>query len=124
MAKSENHLNLESSVVDLQNVEDGSIGVAFKRLQVVGTSSREYQNTVGNYIQVVGSRLGRLLWSPGTVRRPIVYPQNGLVKGGEMLLVLGRPGSGCSTFLKTIAGDTYGFTVTDDVMVNYQGMEI
>jgi energy-coupling factor transporter ATP-binding protein EcfA2 len=28
---------------------------------------------------------------------------DGLVKSGEMLVVLGRPGSGCSTFLKTIA---------------------
>ncbi|KAK4095235.1 hypothetical protein Purlil1_31 [Purpureocillium lilacinum] len=28
---------------------------------------------------------------------------SGLVKPGEMLLVLGRPGSGCSTFLRTIA---------------------
>lgn len=28
---------------------------------------------------------------------------------GEMLLVLGRPGSGCSTFLKAIGNQTYGY---------------
>ena len=31
------------------------------------------------------------------------------LKDGEMLLVLGRPGSGCSTFLKTIALQTEGY---------------
>ncbi|KKF94252.1 ABC transporter G family member 11 [Ceratocystis platani] len=35
---------------------------------------------------------------------------SGLCKPGEMVLVLGRPGSGCSTFLKTIANQRGGFT--------------
>lgn len=35
---------------------------------------------------------------------------------GEMLLVLGRPGSGCSTFLKAIGNQTYGYeSVEGDV---------
>lgn len=37
--------------------------------------------------------------------RKIIRNVNGIVKSGEMLLVLGRPGSGCSTFLKTVAGE-------------------
>lgn len=40
---------------------------------------------------------------------------------GEMLLVLGRPGSGCSTFLKALSGDTRGFEIEDKVAINYQG---
>jgi ABC-type multidrug transport system ATPase subunit/ABC-type multidrug transport system permease subunit len=40
----------------------------------------------------------------------------GLCKPGEMVLVLGRPGSGCTTFLKNIANQRYGYTnVTGDV---------
>jgi hypothetical protein len=124
MAEFENGLNLESSVVDLDNIENDSIGVAFKRLQAIGASSREYQHTVGNYIHVIGSRLREMMWRSGTAERPIIHPMDGIVRGGEMLLVLGRPGSGCSTFLKTIAGDTYGFTVANDARVNYQGMQI
>lgn len=31
--------------------------------------------------------------------------QTGLLKPGEMCLVLGCPGSGCTTFLKTIANE-------------------
>ncbi|KAI4251098.1 MAG: hypothetical protein LQ352_005065 [Teloschistes flavicans] len=41
--------------------------------------------------------------SSGTSRREILTDFTGLVKPGEMLFVLGRPGSGCSTFLRTTA---------------------
>jgi ATP-binding cassette subfamily G (WHITE) protein 2 (SNQ2) len=34
----------------------------------------------------------------------------GLIKPGEMVLVLGRPGSGCTTFLKVISNQRYGYT--------------
>ncbi|KAJ3509488.1 hypothetical protein NM208_g15661 [Fusarium decemcellulare] len=34
----------------------------------------------------------------------------GVCKPGEMILVLGKPGSGCTTFLKTIANQRYGYT--------------
>lgn len=39
----------------------------------------------------------------------------------EMLLVLGRPGSGCSTLLKTIAGETHGLNISKNSHINYQG---
>ncbi|PTB69200.1 hypothetical protein BBK36DRAFT_1193534 [Trichoderma citrinoviride] len=40
----------------------------------------------------------------------------GVCKPGEMVLVLGTPGSGCTTFLKAIANQRYGYTsVTGDV---------
>ncbi|KAF2024526.1 ABC transporter CDR4 [Setomelanomma holmii] len=37
----------------------------------------------------------------------------GVVKPGEMVLVLGRPGSGCTTFLKVISNQRYGYTKVD-----------
>ena len=37
----------------------------------------------------------------------------GVVKPGEMVLVLGRPGSGCTTFLKAIANQRFGYTTVD-----------
>lgn len=33
------------------------------------------------------------------------------------------PGSGCSTFLKTIAGVTHGFHVSKEATLNYQGIQ-
>ncbi|KAI1504725.1 ABC-2 type transporter [Biscogniauxia marginata] len=42
---------------------------------------------------------------------------SGVVNPGEMVLVLGRPGSGCTTFLKSIANQRWGYTsVTGDVL--------
>ncbi|KAI6382872.1 hypothetical protein MCOR25_000388 [Pyricularia grisea] len=41
----------------------------------------------------------------------------GVCKPGEMVLVLGKPGSGCTTFLKNITNQRYGYTsVTGDVL--------
>lgn len=37
----------------------------------------------------------------------------GVTRPGEMVLVLGRPGSGCTTFLKVIANQRFGFTGVD-----------
>ncbi|KAH6995346.1 ABC-2 type transporter-domain-containing protein [Ilyonectria destructans] len=34
---------------------------------------------------------------------------SGVVRGGEMMLVLGNPGSGCSTFLRTVGNDHSSF---------------
>ncbi|KAG9969922.1 pleiotropic drug resistance protein, ABC superfamily, partial [Aureobasidium melanogenum] len=35
----------------------------------------------------------------------------------------GPPGSGCSTFLKTLTGETHGFNVDEKSYLNYQGIE-
>lgn len=54
-------------------------------------------------------------------QRTLLYDFSGSVKDGEMLLVLGRPGSGCSTFLKTIALQTEGYKSVEG-MVSYGGL--
>ena len=41
--------------------------------------------------------------------RTIINDFSGCIKPGEMLLVLGRPGAGCSTFLKMIGNQRFGF---------------
>jgi ABC-type multidrug transport system ATPase subunit len=52
----------------------------------------------------------------------ILRDLDGLVNQGEMLLVLGRPGSGVSTLLKTIAGDMEGLNLSPDAHISYQGL--
>nr|KAK5440522.1 hypothetical protein LTR18_007811 [Exophiala xenobiotica] len=54
--------------------------------------------------------------------RTILHGSHGCVKPGEMLLVLGRPGSGCTTLLKTLANRRGGFsTVEGDVWYGSMG---
>ena len=45
----------------------------------------------------------------------------GLISSGEMLLVLGRPGSGCTKLLRTLAGYTHDLYIGNESCVNYQG---
>jgi ABC-type multidrug transport system fused ATPase/permease subunit len=54
-------------------------------------------------------------------QKRILSSFDGVVKSGEMLLVLGRPGSGCSTFLRTIAGELGGIKVGAQSVINYNG---
>ncbi|KAI0660568.1 ABC-2 type transporter-domain-containing protein [Cubamyces menziesii] len=52
----------------------------------------------------------------------ILHPSSGLVKPGEMCLVLGCPGSGCTTFLKAIANDRQDYArVAGDI--RYAGID-
>ncbi|OCK76589.1 ATP-binding cassette transporter [Lepidopterella palustris CBS 459.81] len=57
-------------------------------------------------------------------RRRILHGFNGVVKAGEMLVVLGRPGSGCSTFLKTICGELNGLELESKDSIHYNGISM
>jgi hypothetical protein len=46
-------------------------------------------------------------------QRYLLKEFSGVVKPGEMMLVVGRPGSGCTTFLKTLAGLHGGYAGVD-----------
>ncbi|KAK3294943.1 ABC-2 type transporter-domain-containing protein [Chaetomium fimeti] len=97
-------------------------GVAFQDLNVHGFGSpTDYQKDVINvWLETVS--LVRKLTGHGKRRIDILRDFDGLVRNGEMLVVLGPPGSGCTTLLKTIAGDYNGIFMDDDSYFNYQGM--
>ncbi|KAI1390698.1 ABC-2 type transporter-domain-containing protein [Hypoxylon trugodes] len=98
------------------------VGVSWRNLGVHGFGKdTDYQKDILN-----------LLWRAPLIarewisqrRRKIQILDNfdGLVKSGEMLLVLGRPGSGVSTLLKTIAGHVHGLYLDQESHINYQGI--
>ena len=96
-------------------------GIAFQNLNVFGFgSATDYQkNFLNVWLDVLS--LPRRLLGIGKRRIDILRDFDGLVKQGEMLVVLGPPGSGCSTLLKTIAGDHNGIFIDDKSYFNYQG---
>jgi ATP-binding cassette subfamily G (WHITE) protein 2 (PDR) len=57
-------------------------------------------------------------------KRPkqILHGFDGLIKGGELLIVLGRPGSGCSTLLKTLCGELHGLMLGSNSTIHYDGI--
>ncbi|KAK2775830.1 hypothetical protein FQN53_002962 [Emmonsiellopsis sp. PD_33] len=97
-------------------------GVAFRNLSVFGYgSTTDYQKTVGNAILKLPS-LAKKIFGIRESKIDILHDFDGLVRSGEMLAVLGPPGSGCSTLLRTIAGDTHGFNIASGSSINYQGI--
>ena len=98
------------------------VGISFRNLNVYGFGVESvYQKTFSNYPLAYFSAFRDLLSKKPKTGVQILEEFEGLIKGGEMLVVLGRPGSGCSTLLKTLSGQTHGFHVDDKSTVNYQG---
>ncbi len=108
-----------------QNHDRLRFGVSFTRLSCHGFTTSEssrYQSTVTSWALAVPKFIINLIACRPKQKVQILHRCNGLIQPGEMLLVLGRPGSGCSTFLKTLAGDTRGFHVDVDIGgINYSG---
>ncbi|KAK7415025.1 Multidrug resistance protein [Neonectria punicea] len=97
-------------------------GVCYQGLSVFGYGQpTDYQKNVGNVWLEIAT-MPRQLLGYGNTRIEILRDFDGIVRNGEMLVVLGPPGAGCSTFLKTIAGETSGIYVNDDAYFNYQGI--
>ena len=102
------------------------VGVVYKNLTVKGVgASVAFAKTLPEaIIGTFGPDLYRLICrfvpalhfgkKPST--RVLIHDFTGAVLDGEILLVLGRPGSGCSTFLKAIANQREGYAeITGDV---------
>ncbi|WQF84837.1 Putative AAA+ ATPase domain, CDR ABC transporter, ABC-2 type transporter, transmembrane [Colletotrichum destructivum] len=100
-----------------------TVGLAFSNLQVYGLgTTMDYQKTVGNFFLEAAALASWILPSRKKQRIDILHGLEGVIQSGEMLAVLGPPGSGCTTLLKTIAGETHGFYVADGATLNYQGI--
>ncbi|MCJ1266994.1 hypothetical protein MMC22_006879 [Lobaria immixta] len=97
-------------------------GVSYRNLNVHGFGAlTDYQKTFSNVVlEVVG--LFNRITGRGQTKIQILRDFEGLVKSGELLVVLGKPGSGCSTLLKTISGETHGFYIDKASNINYQGI--
>ncbi|KAF4467163.1 ATPase [Fusarium albosuccineum] len=97
-------------------------GVCYQNLSVFGYGQpTDYQKNVAN-VWLEAAEWPRQVMGYGKTRIDILQEFDGVVKNGEMLVVLGPPGSGCSTYLKTIAGETSGIYVNDDAYFNYRGI--
>ncbi len=100
-----------------------SAAVSFRNLGAYGYSTgSDYQKTVPNVVLAVCDTLKGLISNRKQSKIQILRDFDGLVREGEMCVVLGRPGSGCTTFLKSVSTETYGFHLDDSTHINYQGV--
>lgn len=97
-----------------------STGVIFENLNVSGSGSAlQYQNNVGSLL-LAPFRMHEYLRRPPV--KQILRDFDGLLSSGELLLVLGRPGSGCSTFLKVLTGELHGLKLRESSEIQYNGI--
>jgi ATP-binding cassette subfamily G (WHITE) protein 2 (PDR) len=110
---------------DPDHYKPTSLSVAFKNLRAYGRASdTDYQPTVLNAPLKIASDLWASIANRNDPSRnfDILKPMDGLIKSGTVTVVLGRPGAGCTTFLKTIASHTHGFSIAKESVISYDGI--
>ncbi|KAJ5626294.1 hypothetical protein N7510_002603 [Penicillium lagena] len=98
-------------------------GVVFSNLCVSGSGAGlQFQETLISSLTLPIRFLTKALSGRLSPPRRILHNFDGLLQSGELLLVLGRPGSGCTTLLKTICGHLGGLTMEPDSVIHYEGI--
>ncbi|TVY83887.1 ABC transporter G family member [Lachnellula suecica] len=94
------------------------IGVVWDKLTVSGKGGvtnfvKTFPDAFVSFFNVIET--GMNIFGVGKKGKEVKILQDfqGVVHPGEMVLVLGRPGSGCTTFLKLIANQRAGYTSVD-----------
>ncbi|CAE6423760.1 unnamed protein product [Rhizoctonia solani] len=103
------------------------VGVTFENLRVTGVGGvkiyvRTFPDAVKEFFLSPYYLAKSLVGGPSAAPKAILHSFNGAVHPGEMVLVLGRPGAGCSSFLKTITNQRGSFLSVDGD-VRYAGFD-
>ncbi|KAI9007573.1 ABC-2 type transporter-domain-containing protein [Phycomyces nitens] len=99
------------------------LGVIWRDLTVKGVAAEAHTIfTVASFPIAIFSMWKLLLKQPEVPQKTILRNNTGFCKDGEMLLVLGRPGAGCTTLLKIIANLRGSYTSIDGD-VSYGGID-
>jgi len=108
---------------DQSGIKRKKVGVVWEDLEVIGGGGLKIN--IRNFVSAIVEQflmpvlmiLGWFGYKPfATKPKTILHSSSGVMKPGEMCLVIGRPGSGCSTFLKSITNQREGYlNVNGDV---------
>ena len=107
-------------LLEQENVKRRRSGFTCKNLNVSGKGSALVLQQTVSSIFAQPFRFRELFSHPP--EKHILHSINGHVNSGELLIVLGRPGSGCSTFLKSICGELQGLDVSSGSQITYSGI--
>jgi ABC-type multidrug transport system fused ATPase/permease subunit len=102
-------------------LEKTPLGFTFKNLSVSGSGKAlQLQSTLSD-VFLSPFRVKETFGSSKSHRK-ILHDFNANVRPGELLVVLGRPGSGCSTFLKSTCGELHGLKLENPDAIRYDGI--
>ena len=106
-----------------QDIHIRQAGVVLEDVGCAGLDSSALEGTTfGNILCLPYTIYKGIKAKRGTKMKQILQNINGLAKPGEMVLVLGRPGAGCSSFLKVTAGEIDQFAGGTTGDVSYDGI--
>jgi ATP-binding cassette subfamily G (WHITE) protein 2 (SNQ2) len=91
------------------------LGVIWDGLTVRGRGGvknivKTFPDAVVDFFNVPETIMNIFGWGKKGQEFDILNNFKGVAKPGEMVLVLGKPGSGCTTFLKVISNQRFGYT--------------
>ena len=116
-------LKYQSETLQERNNELPRMGLGFEHLSVTGYGSGAKFNSSVASLFLTPFYLPSIIM--GMLRphvKHILTDVTGCVKPGEMLLVLGRPGSGCTTLLKSLASYRDGYRSIEGKVL-YEGFD-
>ncbi|KAK8203400.1 ATP-binding cassette transporter snq2 [Zalaria obscura] len=114
----EEYLRGTKRLEDEAGIKAKQIGVVWEALTVRGVGGvknyvKTFPDAFVSFFNVPGTVMGLFGWGRKGKEVDILRGFRGVAKPGEMVLVLGKPGSGCTTFLKVIANQRFGYTRVD-----------
>lgn len=109
--------------LDPEYYKPAQLAVSFRDLRAIGISADF--DTQATFANVVPNKFKK--WILGNNKKfvekfDILKPMDGLFRPGELTVVLGRPGAGCSTFLKLVAAQLDGFEIDENSKISYDGL--
>ncbi|KAL8735764.1 MAG: hypothetical protein Q9166_000627 [cf. Caloplaca sp. 2 TL-2023] len=97
------------------DIKPKHIGVIWEDLNVKGSGGvknivKTFPQSFVDFFNVPATLMHMFGYGKQGNQVDILHNFRGVAKPGEMVLVLGKPGSGCTSFLKVIANQRYGYT--------------
>ncbi|KAI5925375.1 ABC-2 type transporter-domain-containing protein [Camillea tinctor] len=99
------------------------VGVIYKNLTVKGVgNTTSFVRTVPDAVlgsfgpdlcHILSKFIPFLRFGKAPPTRTLIHDFTGCVRDGEMMMVLGRPGAGCSTFLKAVCNNRESFAAVE-----------
>ncbi|ORY72886.1 pleiotropic drug resistance ABC transporter [Leucosporidium creatinivorum] len=112
------YLRAELDSADAAGCKRKALGVSWENFRVAGEGGEKV--AIGTFLDACRDwcmyPINKTIQLSGFSKptpKDLLVGFDGCLKPGEMCLVLGRPGSGCTTFLKTIANNRGGYLAVD-----------
>lgn len=112
------HIGMLPNIMADASLLTGCPGVIWDNLTVRGmggvkTFVKTFPDAVVDFFNVPETIMNLLGYGKKGKQFDILKDFRGVMKPGEMVLVLGKPGSGCTSFLKAITNQRFGFIGVD-----------